>query len=145
MTGKELRELVNKGMNPIVEFTESVEEIEERFDKGMRAYVTKVSYPDNSDCVEVTFEERDFSEYNKNIEKPNWYNNDTEKYDLKFSETKNALNYKGVISFYEMENEELCNFQIVENKSLKLFSEYQNSNEQILYVKWLENIVLGLK
>ena len=53
MTGKELRELVNKGMNPIVEFTESVEEIEERFDKGMRAYVTKVSYPDNSDCVEV--------------------------------------------------------------------------------------------
>lgn len=145
MTGKDLREMVKKGINPIVEFNKYVEELETRLDEGMRAYITKVSQPDNSDCVEITFEEKDFTDYNKSIERPDWLNPKTNKYDLKFGETIQAKSYKGLVTFYEMENEEVCNFRVIEDDSLKLFHEYKNNNNDIPYIKWLENTILELR
>jgi hypothetical protein len=143
MTGKELRELVGKGITPIVEFTECVEELEERFTQGMRAYVTSVTFPDNEGIVEITFEENNFTEYNENIEMPIWYNYKTGKFDLKYKDTIEFKNYKGIVKFYEEGNEEVCNFKIIENESLKLFNNYQaEKNSEITYIKWLENKVL---
>jgi hypothetical protein len=142
MIGKELRGMINKGIIPTVEFTKEIEDLECRFEKGMRSYVTNVSMVDKEGCVEVTFEEKDFSDYNKSIEKPDWYNEDTNKYDLKYSETKMASGYKGVVSFWEMEDDEIYNFVLIEDDSLKLFKEYQDNNCEFSYVKWLEQELL---
>jgi hypothetical protein len=139
MKCSELREIINQGKPIIVEFTKSVEDIEERFDRGMRAYVTNIAKPDSYNCTEVFFEERDFSEYNKSLEKAGWRNPSTGAYDLKFSELSSSKDYSGCVSFYEMEDDELCNFFILEDSSMKLFTEFKESKSKLNYVQWLES------
>lgn len=145
MIGKELREMVSSGIDVIVEFTEQVEDMECRFEKGMRAYVTGVSLADSSNMVTVNFEEKEYREYNKGLEKSIWYNRQKNEYNLKWSEDEYNKNYEGKESLYEMENETIHNFFVVENESSKLFNQYLKENSDKTYVQWLEEKVINQK
>jgi hypothetical protein len=141
MLGKELKEIVDGGVNPVIEFNEYINDLEARFEEGMKAYITNVNIV-YEDEIEIIAEERDFAEYNKNIEKPIWRKEWNGEYIYKYSETDDAIRWNGTFKFYEMLNEELCNFSVVDDSSLKLFRMYQENNNGISYVKWLENKVL---
>jgi len=145
MTGKELRKIINSGIIPLVEFTENINDMDCRFEKGMRAYITGVSEEDRSGCITVICEEKDLIDYNKKIETPDWFNPATENYDLKFSDTEWNKTYKGVVEYYEMEDEEICNFNIIDDGSLSLFNEYLKEYTGLTYVEWLEDIILKFK
>jgi hypothetical protein len=141
MTGKELKSLVDAGITPVIEFTDAVEEFELRYEKGMKAYVTKVSAPDE-DEIEILAEEKDFSKYNKTLEKPIWRKEYNGEYIYKFSELPDKK-FNGSETIYDMLNEDTYNFVVLEDdKRINLFKQYQSENINISYVQWLENKVL---
>lgn len=142
MTGRELKTLVDSGAKVIVEFTDLVEDLETRFENRMRAYATNVNI--EGDMVKIFFEEREFAEYNRTMEQPTWRNHRTGEFNMKWSEDERNANYDGKASFFEMLDEEVCNFTILENDSMSLFQRYLNEDSNISYVRWLEELVLSL-
>lgn len=142
MTGKELKELVDSGIIPMVEFTDLIEDLELRFEEGMRAYVTKVNIVYNNE-VEILVEEKDLADYNKLLEKPIWRKETNGDYIYKFSELKNE-NFNGVVDFGEMLDEELCDCFVLDDEKIKLFNKYKfETNNKISYMNWLEDIILN--
>lgn len=144
MKGKELRELVNSGINPVVEFTDTIEELEMRWEKGMKGYVFGVSEVDKGGCVLIKIEEREFVDYNKLIEKSIWRKDIDGEYIYKWSEVHKPHQYYSDYEFYEEENKETYNIEIISDEKLKLFKQYSiEKKDNMTYIEWLENKILN--
>lgn len=144
MKTNELMELVNNGKAIPIVFNETIEDIEGRYEKGMKAYVVSASKEYNDTTIVFKTEEREFADYNKSIEQPVWLNSKTGTYDLKWSE----LDQKTTNADYEIweeSNADIFNFTILDENKMGLFIQYKSENNQISYVQWLENKVLELQ
>lgn len=141
MKGKELRELVNSGINPVVEFTEGIDELEMRWNHGMRGYVIGVSESDNADCVTIRIDEKEYTEYNKQMEIADWRKENGGEYIYKWSDLNKPNEHEGDYNFYESENEELYDIKIVDDDRVRIFNQYKSEieSDKMSYVEWLEN------
>lgn len=142
----EINKILENGIYPVVRFTKTVEDVESRFEEGMMAYLMNIGNDDGNELCELTFEEKDFAEYNKQLEKPVWCKDYGREYIYKFSEVNE--DWRGVDTYYEDTDGDVVNFELVNNKSLKLFEKYQqymnNDLEEIkmTYLQWLENQII---
>ena len=139
MKTNDLMELVNSGNHIVVEFNANVCDLEVRYEAGMRTRLIGACN-DGSGCIIFKTDESDFSDYNKSIEQPVWFNSDTKQYDLKWSDMDSEEDNNSEI--YEDENAELYNFKIVDDHKLKVFIMYKESNSELSYVTWLEEQLL---
>ena len=141
MTGKELMSFCNGKIVPI-SFTERIENLDSRFENCMKAYIVGISLLDD-DEITIIVEERDFAEYNKSIEKPLWQNSETEKYDLKFSDSYYGERWTGTHTFYDCQDELCGNFTLIDEDRMRLFQQYQKEKSKLTYVGWLEDKILN--
>lgn len=79
MTGKELLERFNLGEKLIAEFTNKIEEVNSQWEDGMRADIIDVYCENDTVCVHI--DSSDYIEFNKEWQKPIWFNNKTMQYD----------------------------------------------------------------
>ena len=141
-TGKKLREYCRGKAVPII-FGESIEQLEGRFERGMKAYITGISEPDIDDLITIKIEEREFTDFNKSIETPVWKNEKTEVYDLKYSEWEYNKDWKGKDEIYDNEEVLSDNFTLLDNDKVKLYNQYlEEKQNNLTYIEWLENKVL---
>lgn len=144
MKGIDLIELC-KGTKIPIEFTEQIEELEIRFEEGMRAYL--VGANEDDDMVTLNVEEDDFAEYNKSIERPLWLDKDSREYNLRFSETNNN-HWNGKQTLFDNTGELCGNFKILENSKIRLFELYQvdhiREDTSLSYIEWLEEIAVDV-
>jgi len=63
-------------------------------------------------------------------------------YDLKWSELDQIV---GELEYqiYEAEDEEICNFKIIDDSKIKLFERYKKQNTKLTYIQWLEDMVIN--
>ena len=141
MKTNDVMELVNSSKVLPVEFNKCIEDCEMRYEEGMRTYIISAS-KDDIDCIVFKTEERDFSEYNKSIEKPIWLNDKTGLYELKWSEL-DATYGKTEYEIWEDVDSDIYNFKLIDNSKIELFNRYKESGSELIYVLWLENEILN--
>lgn len=142
-TGKELREYCKGKEIPIV-FNNEIEQLEGRFETGMKAYITGVSEPDRDDLITINIEEKEFADFNKSMETPVWHNEKTSNFDLKYSESIYGEDWNGKDTIYDNENELSDNFTLLNNNKLQLYNQYlQEKQDKETYIDWLENKILN--
>jgi hypothetical protein len=142
MLTTELMKIINSGKVIPVEFNAYVEDLEIRYEKGMRAYIVKAN-EDNGNCIIFKTEEREFADYNKELEQPIWRNDQTGLFELKWSELKSGI-YDSDYEIWEDKDEELCNFEVIDSDKLTLYNQYKNENTALTYLQWLENKLFQL-
>lgn len=144
MTGKELRRLVMSGKKVLVEFTDYIEDQECRFEKGMKAYVYDVSLLKGGDMVIIQFEEREYRDFNRTLEKARFQTNIQNVFD-KWSDSPYRTDDKGREFIYEMENEEIQLFDIVGDASQQLYQKFLEEGSNYSYIDWLEMLVMNFR
>lgn len=138
-----LNNLLEKKIIPIVIFTENIEDLECQFERNMLAEITNIKKTNYDEYV-ICFNETNFVNYNKNLEIPDWYNSETDSYDLKFSQR------------YDRENELSLTFSSTSKLSyyfslkkdtayLELIEDYEKSESELNYMDWLQEQVLMLR
>ena len=149
MKTNEIMEIVSTGKIIPIEFNKYIAEYENRYEKGMRSYIVN-AYKSYDDNIVFGTEERDFSEYNKSIEKPRWYNNKTSLYDLKWSQLEEYLknDNKSDYDVWEEANKELINFKVIDElidkNKIDLFNKYKEEKSELNYISWLEDELIKL-
>lgn len=141
MKVKEVCKMLDDGAIIPVQFKERINEFEGRYEKDMRTYLTGYKIDgDNADEYQVVIfstEQREYSESNKSIEKPIWWNDETRTYNLTWSESWIKENPNEDIYENSLESE-IETFETLNDESLVLFNLYQQSNSDLRYVSWLE-------
>ena len=144
MTGQELFDLIKKGIKPVIKFNKEIEDLDLQFDEGHFARIIDVKLLD--DEVEIIVSEKEYADYNKENEVPNWPSDNSVtgnvEYNLKYSDKHTR---KEVISLYQMLTDEIYNFAIVESCYQELLDEYLSTNRELSYVEWLQEKVLELR
>lgn len=143
MKSKGIKELVDNGKIIPIEFTETVKDLEIRYDGGMKAYIVK-AIQENEDTIIFKTEERDFAEYNKSIERPVWMNNKSGQFELKWSELEQKIT-EFDFEIWEATNEETFNFKLLNEETYALYLQYKSEESNLSYVQWLENKVIELQ
>jgi hypothetical protein len=141
MTGKKLRELVNSGINPVIEFTNDIDGLESRWNHGMRGYVVGVSLPDEDKCIAIKIDEKEYTDYNKKMEIANWRKEYGGEYIYKWSDIHKPYEYEEDYIVYIEDDKELYNFKILDDDRVRIFNQYKSEieSDKISYVEWLEN------
>lgn len=134
MNTKRLKEIIDSGKSVIVKFNNN--EIEEYtfLNKSMIAKLYKIEEMDES--FKCYFDISEFDNHNLPLQSSNYYdknNNPT------LTASEKGL-WKDKETFYIDENFDEF-FDIIEENTL--LGKYIKSNENIGYVKWLENIILN--
>lgn len=135
MNYEDLKKLVGSGKRPLVCFTKKVEMEDTQFEEGMLAEIVEISVDTtySKDICEITFSEKNYQEYNKNLEKSIWYNPKNEKFDLKFSQ----VHKREIIASINDESEDIKSF-VLKDGNMDIFKEYISSKTDLTYVEWLE-------
>lgn len=141
MNHKELISLYKSGKEIQVEFTAKILDQETRFEKGMRAYISGITEPDEEGMIIIQFEERGYKEFNKSMETPIYLTDKPGVYE-KFSDSKYSRDFNGKVDVYEMDYLEMEKFTIIDDGSKELFQRYLKEGQGKSYVNWLESLVL---
>ena len=142
MIGKELIELFNKGLRPLVKFTKEVEDLDLQFEEGMLAKIVDIKKSNCGDLYDIVFDEKEFNKYNIDLEKPCCANKYTFTYDSKWSEIKKR--YDRVTISIDVDDE-VCNFEIIDDAYAELVREFLDSETDLTYVEWLQEKLLELR
>lgn len=136
MKTQELMDLVRKGIFPVIQFYEEMEDQETAFDENMRGRL--ISFMEKEDgLIEFKFEIKEFEEYNIPFMKPAYYDkqgNPT----LKVIET-NFYPQNGIEEAYFYPQDEFPGSIVEENK---LMVKYKASGSKDSYQTWLEKIIM---
>ena len=135
-----LKAHLNDGRPLPIEFTKGVEDLEGYAEPGMRAHV--VDYlPTRDDVVEVRVNYQIFEEFNRGLEKPNYYDKNS-----KPTLTAREAGYYNVTeTYYVMATDDPTTYFSVIDPNLGLLQEWQNTDRQKGYVAFLEEQVAALR
>lgn len=134
---KDLKAVVDQGIQPVVEFTEGVNKLEVDPDVKMRCKVLCVD--DSCDGMRLTCDFTEFDQYNRVYAKHNYF-------DEKSNPTKTWMQQKSytpeklqAYTLYADPEDDIC--VIVEDKYFLIWQRYQKEQTGESYVRWLERIV----
>ena len=140
MLSNELMNYINNGNEVLVEINKCYEDFELRYEEGMKAYIVKAIKDNIGICFKTS--EKEFTEYNKLIEKPLWLNDKTGLYELKWSELKQNVTESDYYIWEDVDNE-IFNFKIINSdEQINLYERFINEKSNLSYIKWLENKVI---
>lgn len=129
-----LKQMIDSGVYPRVRFTKTAEDIDWRWEEGMLGYAVAINM-DGLDC-KIVVEEREFSEYNKTLEKYVWFGDGNEQ--VPYSQTRFYKNWTGVETVIESGLFHYY-FELTEDTSNGMFAEYLATGcKDKRYVQWLE-------
>lgn len=143
MKGIDILKLIEKGIHPIIKFNEEVEDLELQFDRNHMGRVIN-AFKNKFGEIEIVISEKEYNEYNKNIEQANW----PSKKDYNASPT---LKYSDEHTRKEIEtlcyciDDEIKEFSLVEDCYKELLDEYLSSNSELSYLDWLQEKILELR
>lgn len=138
MTCREIFELFNNGIFPVLECTENIEKIcEVDPDKGMRGILRNINIVDEGeDCEHLCFiiDFGKFEAFNKPLGKANYYNSNHIPCETWFQQHWYERTKHNVEIFTEYDSEL---FNVLDD--LDVYQEYLDSNSNIPYISWLES------
>lgn len=139
MTAKELKQILNQGIQPIVQAKENIHTYtseEVCIDPGMIGKILRIStlYEGTEDeHYEFSIDIGSFEEKNISFMQKDFYD----------KQGNACLNYKevglckdGIETLYLMPDMDV--FDVVDNKNIKIFNTYKKSNTSVSYLEWLE-------
>lgn len=139
---KDLIEML-KTQNPIVIFKDEIEFLETQFERNMLAKITSVEL--FGETLLIKFDEKPFINYNKSLERANWYNEKTSKNDLKFSELYER-DVEFLTNYFETDEDLSVYFDIfTDEQAINIRKQYSNDNPECDYIKWLEKKISKAK
>lgn len=146
---QQLVEMLNNDIQPVVQFTSEIAELDGYFDVSMRAKVIAAYQNVSEESFTVVFDVNDHNEYNLQFEVPNFYG--TKESDPKLTASQagwNPLTRKGgngSEGYYFAGFDETEYFTLLEVEASTLYDEYVKSKSSDTYVKWLEQMLLSAR
>ena len=141
---KTIRDLIaacQQGKTFIVTFRPEIENLEDYPETGMRAVITSAR-EHHSDMARVYFDFAPFDDYNKPLEKANWYDKDGQP----SLTAREKGKYKPQEDFAFGLDEDLDGyFEFANDSNVALFNRYLAEKPPVAYVTWLENLVNSLQ
>lgn len=137
---KELMDMVNSGVRPIVTFNKGINEFEVYFETGMRAQLIGVR-PDGNDSHVLSFSLKDFNEYNKQFETATYYDD----FGVPNQTATEAGCHPGDEDSLWLHLEDDIDFMSIDAnpKTMYLYDDYCKNPGGKSYVEWLEHKVLA--
>lgn len=132
-----------KTQNPIVIFKDEIEFLETQFERNMLAKITSVEL--FGETLLIKFDEKPFINYNKSLERANWYNEKTGENDSKFSELYER-DVEFLTNYFEADEDLSVYFDIfTDEQAINIRKQYSNDNPECDYIKWLEKKISKAK
>jgi hypothetical protein len=147
---RQLVEMVNEGVAPVVQFTKEISELEGYFDQHMRAKVISAYQNVSEDSFTVVFDVNGFNDYNLKFEVANYYG--VKEGDPRITATQagfNPLTRKGgngSESYYFAANDPTVYFTLIDQGDDGLFSEFsERADSSESYIQWLEKQLIAAR
>jgi hypothetical protein len=135
-----LKAHVEDGRPLAIEFTKGVGDLEGYAEPGMRAHL--VDYlPSRDDVVELRVNYQIFEEFNRGLEKANYYDKDGKP----TLTARDAGFYNVTETYYVMATDDPAKYFSAIDPALGLLQEWQNTDRQKSYVSFLEEQVASLR
>ena len=135
-----LKAHVEDGRPLAIEFTKGIEDLEGYAEPGMRAHL--VDYlPSRDDVVELRVNYQIFEEFNRGLEKANYYDKDGKP----TLTARESGHYNVTETYYVMATDDPAKYFSAINPALGLLQEWQNTDRQKSYVSFLEEQVASLR
>lgn len=127
--------LLQAGHKPVVTFKKRIEDQEAYPEKGMRARALSAGAPDSDDVVGILFQFDEFDAFNIPLESTSYY----DKHGKPTLTARQANFYKPTECLYfDVTGDPAEFFEVVQDCSLALFTEFTASGVTGSYVEWLE-------
>jgi hypothetical protein len=140
MNFKDLHQLINDGVHPVVTGQKKVEDLENYLEPGMRARLIGSTLK-HDDVVTLKLDFTEFDEYNKQFESSNYY----DRAGQPVLNAREAGHYTPKMDCYVMATDDMDDYMtFTESATLALMKEYTASEVKGTYVEWLEAQVHGM-
>lgn len=152
MDAAAMRDLVQSGIHPVVEFLSEIEHQEGYAEKGMRGRL--ISAGEDFGMVVLTVDVGEFADFNRSLESANHYDKDgvprlTAREAGMYPESGHERVYlasdqaSGIDESFDESFDEV--FRVLDAEALALYQEYQRLGSELSYIAWLEQQVLKLR
>lgn len=138
MNGRELSQMVQDGIHPVVFFKKDIADQEGYLENGMRGRIIG-SKPGHDGCCVFIVDLGDFDTFNRNFESNKYY----DKNQVPCLTAREAGFYKQQEQVWVDVSAEIQSFEVENTERLALYLRFKSDRSGDTYVQWLEDALIA--